>query len=86
MAFFGDGLAVGPDLESAARQAVEQALAPLSGPPSLVCVFVRGGPTGRADAAAAGGCRGDGRCRERDRPGRLLVTRTRPFSAAPHRA
>ncbi|HUK68583.1 MAG TPA: FIST N-terminal domain-containing protein [Streptosporangiaceae bacterium] len=43
MAFFGDGLAFGPDLQSAVRQAVEQALAPLDGPPSLVFVFVGGG-------------------------------------------
>jgi small ligand-binding sensory domain FIST len=42
VAFFGDGLAAGADLESAARQAVAEALAPLSGPPSLVCVFVCG--------------------------------------------
>ena len=48
MAFFGDGLAAGPDLESAARQAVAQALAPLSGPPSLVCVFVSTGGTDTA--------------------------------------
>jgi small ligand-binding sensory domain FIST len=46
LAFFGDGLAFGPDLASAARQAVEQALAPLSGPPGLACVFVRGSGAG----------------------------------------
>jgi small ligand-binding sensory domain FIST len=57
VSFFGDGLAVGPDLESAARQAVAQALAPLSGPPSLVCVFVSTGGTdsaGRDMAERAG--------------------------------
>ncbi|MFF5260732.1 FIST N-terminal domain-containing protein [Actinomadura viridis] len=40
MTRFGDGLALGPDLTSAARTAVEKALAPLSAPPDLVCVFV----------------------------------------------
>jgi small ligand-binding sensory domain FIST len=76
VAFFGDGLAVGPDLESAARQAVAQALAPLSGPPSLVCVFVstggigtgtagrdmaeRAGAAAMADAARAAGGPGGG--------------------------
>ncbi|MGE5286391.1 MAG: FIST N-terminal domain-containing protein [Micromonosporaceae bacterium] len=49
MALFGDGLATGPDLESAARLAVSQALEPLSRPPGLVCVFVSGGgPAERA--------------------------------------
>ncbi|SEG46026.1 Small ligand-binding sensory domain FIST [Thermomonospora echinospora] len=40
MARFGDGLALGPDLTSAAESAVRQALAPLTAPPDLVCVFV----------------------------------------------
>ena len=52
MAFFGDGLAFGPDLQSAARQAVEQAVAPLDGPPGLVCVFVCGGGDGLPGADA----------------------------------
>ncbi|WP_067476748.1 FIST signal transduction protein [Actinomadura hibisca] len=43
MARFGDGLAVGPDLTSAAAAAVEQARASLDAPPDLVCVFVSGG-------------------------------------------
>lgn len=38
---FGDGLAVGPDLEGAAEVAVAQALARLDGAtPDLLCVFV----------------------------------------------
>jgi small ligand-binding sensory domain FIST len=40
MTRFGDGLALGPDLSAAAREAVGKALAPLSAPPDLVCVFV----------------------------------------------
>ncbi|MCO5992752.1 FIST signal transduction protein [Actinoallomurus rhizosphaericola] len=40
MARFGDGLAVGPDLVTAAESAVAQAVAPLDGPPDLVFVFV----------------------------------------------
>jgi small ligand-binding sensory domain FIST len=53
VALFGDGLAAGQDLEAAARQAVAQALAPLSGAPGLVCVFVSGdGPVERAGLAA----------------------------------
>lgn len=53
VALFGDGLAAGPDLESAARLAVSQALEPLSHPPGLVCVFVSGGgPVERAGRAA----------------------------------
>ncbi|KWW99208.1 histidine kinase [Carbonactinospora thermoautotrophica] len=41
MASFGDGLAVEPDLIRAARDATDQALAPLAGEaPDLVCVFV----------------------------------------------
>lgn len=53
MALFGDGLAVGPDLESAATDAVEQALAPLSEPPKLVCVFVRGGRPDECERAGS---------------------------------
>ncbi len=66
MALFGDGLAAGPDLEAAARQAVTQALAPLSGPPRLVCVFVSGGDpdtaerAGRMAMATAAGAAGAG--------------------------
>ncbi len=51
MAHFGDGLAVGLDLERAAQDAVEQALAPLSEPPSLVCVFVGGAAPDAAERA-----------------------------------
>jgi small ligand-binding sensory domain FIST len=40
MARFGDGLALGPDLVSAAESAVGKALAPLDAPADLVCVFV----------------------------------------------
>lgn len=60
MALFGDGLAVGPDLQGAATGAVQQALAPLREPPKLVCVFVCGGGpdeserAGSAAMAAAG--------------------------------
>ncbi|MFC6878247.1 MULTISPECIES: FIST signal transduction protein [Actinomadura] len=52
MARFGDGLALGPDLSEAAGAAVEQALAPLSAPPDLVCVFVSGGDPERVEDAA----------------------------------
>lgn len=49
---FGDGLAVGADLEDAAQRAVRQAVGTLEGPPSLVCVFVSGADPD--DAARAG--------------------------------
>ncbi|WP_396448285.1 FIST N-terminal domain-containing protein [Actinomadura sp.] len=52
MARFGDGLALGPDLSSAAATAVEQALAPLSAAPDLVCVFVTGDDPDEIEAAA----------------------------------
>ncbi|MFB4296050.1 FIST N-terminal domain-containing protein [Actinomadura sp. NTSP31] len=52
MARFGDGLALGPDLSSAAVSAVEQALAPLSAPPDLVCVFISGDDPEEIAAAA----------------------------------
>jgi small ligand-binding sensory domain FIST len=52
MARFGDGLALGPDLSSAAAEAVEQALAPLSAAPDLVCVFVTGDDPDEVEAAA----------------------------------
>ncbi len=42
MAFFGDGLATGPDLRAAARRAVDDAVAPLGGQPDLLAVFVSG--------------------------------------------
>ncbi|MDS1272150.1 FIST N-terminal domain-containing protein [Lipingzhangella sp. LS1_29] len=42
MARFGDGLATGTDLVSAAERAVQQALAALDAMPDLVCVFVSG--------------------------------------------
>ncbi|WP_308259040.1 FIST N-terminal domain-containing protein [Pseudonocardia sp. H11422] len=54
---FGDGLAVGPDLQGAAEVAVAQALAALDGAaPDLMCVFVAGrpGPDGEDAVAAAG--------------------------------
>jgi small ligand-binding sensory domain FIST len=52
---FGDGLAVGPELEGAAEVAVAQALAPLDGvPPDLLVVFVAPGTRGAAAAEAAG--------------------------------
>ncbi len=55
---FGDGLAVGPDLEGAAEVAVAQALAGLDGAtPDLVCVFVAPGPHHDPDQAAAAGSR-----------------------------
>ncbi|NDU76168.1 histidine kinase [Actinomadura sp. DSM 109109] len=52
MARFGDGLALGPDLSSAAAKAVEQALAPLSAAPDLVCVFVTGDDPAQIEDAA----------------------------------
>jgi small ligand-binding sensory domain FIST len=42
MAFFGDGLAAGPDLRAAAREAVDRAVAPLDRTPDLLAVFVSG--------------------------------------------
>jgi small ligand-binding sensory domain FIST len=52
MARFGDGLALGPDLSNAAVSAVEQALAPLSAAPDLVCVFISGDDPEEIAAAA----------------------------------
>ncbi|GAA4557973.1 FIST signal transduction protein [Pseudonocardia xishanensis] len=78
---FGDGLAVGPDLEGAAEVATTQALAGLDGAvPDLLLVFVTGAPEAGAAArraAAVAGARaslgvtahgviGDGRGVERD--------------------
>jgi small ligand-binding sensory domain FIST len=55
---FGDGLAVGPDLEGAAEVAVAQALAGLGGvTPDLACVFVAPGAHHDPDQAAAAGSR-----------------------------
>jgi small ligand-binding sensory domain FIST len=53
---FGEGLAIGPDLEGAAEVALAQALAPLDGnAPDLVCVFVAAGvPTCLGAVEAAG--------------------------------
>lgn len=52
---FGDGLAVGPDLEGAAEVAVAQALAPLDGAvPDLVWVFVAPGRLDGDAVEAAG--------------------------------
>jgi small ligand-binding sensory domain FIST len=42
MAFFGDGLAAGPDLRAAAREAVDRAVEPLTSDPDLLAVFVSG--------------------------------------------
>ena len=51
---FGDGLAIGPDLEGAAEVALAQALAPLSGgPPDLLCVFVAAGVPARSGLVEA---------------------------------
>jgi small ligand-binding sensory domain FIST len=50
MAFFGDGLAAGPDLRAAAREAVDRALEPLAAEPDLLAVFVSG-----PDAEEVGG-------------------------------
>ena len=36
MAFFGDGLAAGPDLGAAAREAVDRAVEPLASDPDLL--------------------------------------------------
>ena len=52
MARFGDGLAFGPDLLTAAEDAVAQAIAPLEAGPDLVCVFVSGEDPEVIDAAA----------------------------------
>ncbi len=55
---FGDGLAVGPDLEGAAEVAVGQALGALDGvTPDLMCVFVAPGPGHSADQAGTAGAR-----------------------------
>jgi small ligand-binding sensory domain FIST len=55
---FGDGLAIGPDLEGAAEVALAQALAPLDGvAPDLVCVFVAAGLPARCGAIEAAGRR-----------------------------
>ena len=51
---FGDGLAIGPDLEGAAEVALAQALAPLDGAaPDLLCVFVAAGVPARAQVVEA---------------------------------
>lgn len=55
---FGEGLAIGPDLEGAAEVALAQALAPLDGTaPDLVCVFVAGGVPACPRAVEAAGRR-----------------------------
>jgi small ligand-binding sensory domain FIST len=51
MVRFGDGLALGPDLTAAAHTAVRKALAPLSAPPDLVCVFVSADDPDAVEAA-----------------------------------
>lgn len=61
MAMIGDGLAVGTDLDAAARSATAQALDALGGQPDLLCVFVCGDDqdavrrAGEAAMARAGG-------------------------------
>ena len=51
---FGDGLAIGPDLEGAAEVALAQALAPLGGAaPDLLCVFVAAGVPARSGLVEA---------------------------------
>jgi small ligand-binding sensory domain FIST len=51
---FGDGLAIGPDLEGAAEVALAQALAALDGvAPDLLCVFVAAGVPARIEAVEA---------------------------------
>jgi small ligand-binding sensory domain FIST len=51
---FGDGLAIGPDLEGAAEVALAQALAPLGdAPPDLLCVFVAAGVPARSGLVEA---------------------------------
>jgi len=55
---FGDGLAVGPDLEGAAEVAVGQALEPLGGAtPDLLVVFIAAGAQQGPDAAEVAGRR-----------------------------
>jgi small ligand-binding sensory domain FIST len=51
---FGDGLAIGPDIEGAAEVALAQALAPLDGAtPDLLCVFVAAGVPARIELVEA---------------------------------
>jgi small ligand-binding sensory domain FIST len=51
---FGDGLAIGPDLEGAAEVALAHALAPLAGSaPDLLCVFVAAGVPARSGLVEA---------------------------------
>ncbi|MBL8925126.1 MAG: FIST C-terminal domain-containing protein [Pseudonocardia sp.] len=51
---FGDGLAIGPDLEGAAEVALAQALAPLAGAaPDLLCLFVAAGVPARSGLVEA---------------------------------
>lgn len=55
---FGEGLAIGPDLEGAAEVALARALAPLDGTaPDLVCVFVAAGVPARPGSVEAAGRR-----------------------------
>jgi small ligand-binding sensory domain FIST len=55
---FGDGLAIGPDLEGAAEVALAQALDPLGGAaPDVVCVFVAADVPARPRAVEAAGRR-----------------------------
>lgn len=55
---FGDGLAVGPDLEGAAEVAVAQALRELDGAtPDLLCVFIAPGPGNDPEQAGRAGIR-----------------------------
>src|SRR6266700_615880 len=65
MARFGDGLAFGPDLLTAAEDAVAQAVASLDAGPDLVCVFVSGDDPEVVEAAA--------RCAMRAAPAQVVV-------------
>ena len=60
MTRFGAGLALGADLPAAARDAVGRALAPLSAPPDLVCVFVSADDPAEVEAAGHAAMRAAG--------------------------
>lgn len=60
MARFGDGLAVGPDLEYAARAAVRQAVDALDAAPDLLMLFICGDDGEEVERAGIAGMRGGG--------------------------
>lgn len=60
MARFGDGLAVGPDLEYAARAAVRQAVGALDAAPDLLLLFVCGNDGDQVERAGVAGMRAAG--------------------------